>query len=59
MAGQSPKNTRAKSDAFIKAAHELECDDSEDRSNTVLRQVAKHKPKPDAAKVEKAKPGRS
>lgn len=43
--------------SFIDAARELECDESEDRFNTVLRQVAKHKPKLDEpAPEQKPKP---
>lgn len=53
--GKKPK--AASSQAFIDAARELECDESEGRFNTVLRQVAKHKPKLDEAKAEKDKPG--
>lgn len=54
------KETKLKAQAqdFVNAARELECDESEDRFNTVLRQVAKHKPKLGEAKADKDKPGR-
>lgn len=42
---------------FVSVARELECDESEERFNSVLRQVAKHKPKLDEAQAKKDKPG--
>ncbi|MCU0820645.1 MAG: hypothetical protein MUF11_15325 [Beijerinckiaceae bacterium] len=37
----------AQAEAFIEAAHALECDESEKRFNEALGKIARHKPKPD------------
>ena len=52
------KSPEAQSEAFIKAARELGCDESEERFDEVLKKVARHKPaetKP--PRQEKAKDG--
>jgi len=44
---------------FIEAARELACDESEERFESALRSIARHKPKPEEGKGKKPtkKPG--
>ena len=44
---ETRKDTHGQSQSFIEAARSLECDESEERFNAALGQIARHKPKPE------------
>ena len=42
------KPAKSQSDAFISAARELGCDESEERFNAALGKIVRHKPNPES-----------